>query len=451
MTSKPAAAVAAGAPVNSDIGVAVAFATRNARGRRYVSKENRWYVWTDQRWQPDDLLSTQAAVAALCSELAGYETTPKAQLDMASGQTVSAVERLARFDHRLAASIDQWDRDNLLLNTPGGTINLRHSGPATKHRSEDYITRMTAVAPSDVEHPLWTATLDRVLPDQQAQVFLQRFAGYSLSGDTSAHGLLFCYGSGANGKTVVINTLRGIMGSYATVAATETFMGGAGDRHPTEIAGLKDFRLVTANETEEGRRWNQSRLAELTGGGPVSARFMRGDFFEFVPKFKLLISSNHRPALRGVNEAIRRRLHLLHFAVTIPEGERDPHLEEKLRAEWPAILRWCLDGHALFRERGLQPPASVKAATEDYMTSEDARSRWIDDACELDAEAWTSSRDLFASWCAFARAEGEYIGSQKKLSYELQDLGFKRAMNKERTARGWLGIRLRPTSQEEMI
>lgn len=439
------------APPHSDIGVADAFAERCALVRRYVSKENLWYVWTGQRWQPDDLLTTQAAVAALCSELSNYETTAKAALDMASVQTVSAVERLARFDHRLVASVDHWDRDDLLLNTPGGTIDLRRSGPPVGHRFQDYITRITAIAPSDAGHPLWTATLDRVLPDHQAQVFLQRFAGYSLSGDTSAHGVLFCYGTGANGKTVVINTLRGILGSYATVAATETFMGGAGDRHPTEIAGLKGFRLVTANETEEGRRWNQSRLAELTGGGPVSARFMRGDFFEFVPKFKLVISSNHRPALRGVNEAIRRRLHLLHFAVTIPESERDPHLEEKLRAEWPAILRWCLDGHALFRERGLQPPASVKAATEDYMSSEDARSRWIDEACERDAGAWTSSKDLFASWCAFARAEGEYLGSQKKLSYDLQDLGFKRAMNKERTARGWLGIRLRPSSQEEMI
>src|SRR5207244_2827923 len=131
---------------------------------------------------------------------------------------------------------------------------------------------------------------------------------------------------GANGKSVLISTAAGVLGDYHTTAPIETFTASGGDRHPTEIAGLRGARLVTVTETEEGRRWAESRIKALTGGDKVSARFMRQDFFDFVPQFKLVIAGNHKPGLRSVDEAIRRRFNLVPFGVTIAIEKRDKEL-----------------------------------------------------------------------------------------------------------------------------
>ena len=152
---------------------------------------------------------------------------------------------------------------------------------------------------------------------------------------------------------MLLSTVAGIMGDYHRSAPIETFTASNGDRHPTDLAGLRGARLVTATETEEGRRWAESRIKMLTGGDAVSARFMRQDFFEYKPAFKLFIAGNHKPSLRSVDEAIRRRFHLMPFAVTIPPEERDGELTEKLKAEWPGILAWMIEGALMWQTDGL--------------------------------------------------------------------------------------------------
>ena len=147
--------------------------------------------------------------------------------------------------------------------------------------------------------------------------------GYALTGVTVEHALFFLYGTGANGKSVFVNTIAAILGDYATNAPMDTFMATQGERHPTDMAGLRGARLVTSIETEQGRRWAESRLKALTGGDKISARFMRQDFFEFIPQFKLVVAGNHKPAIRTIDEAMRRRLHLVPFTVTIPPKQRD--------------------------------------------------------------------------------------------------------------------------------
>jgi putative DNA primase/helicase len=163
--------------------------------------------------------------------------------------------------------------------------------------------------------------------------FLQRMAGYSLTGSIQEHALFFHHGVGANGKSTFASVLAGILGDYQRTAPIETFVASWGERHPTDLAGFQGARLVTAIETEEGRRWDETKVKTLTGGDRVSARFMRQDFFEYQPQFKLMIAGNHKPALRSVDEAIRRRLHLVPWAVVIPPAERDKNLGDKLRAE----------------------------------------------------------------------------------------------------------------------
>jgi putative DNA primase/helicase len=221
----------------------------------------------------------------------------------------------------------------------------------------------------------------------------------------------------------------------------ETFTASKGDRHPTELADLRGARLVTASETEEGRNWAESRIKQLTGGDRISARFMRQDFFEFQPTFKLFIAGNHKPTLCSVDEAIRRRFHMIPFAVTIPPNERDGELTEKLKAERPGILKWLIEGCLRWQREKLAPPQAVTAATAEYMEAEDAISSWIGDRCELDPVAWTSSTALFGSWVAWANTAGERVGSQKRLTQKLESHGFRR--HKTRYAQGFCGLRVR--------
>jgi putative DNA primase/helicase len=247
-------------------------------------------------------------------------------------------------DQRIAVTVDEWDADPWLLNTPGGTVDLR-TGQMRESDPRDKLTKVTGVSPDwSCPTPLWDQLLLRAAAgDMELIAFLQRVAGYSLTGSTAEHSLFFIFGTGANGKSTFINAITACAGEYHRVAPIETFTASKNQRHPTELAGLRGARLVTAVETEEGRRWDESKIKALTGGDTVSARFMRRDFFQYTPQFKLLIAGNHKPGLRLVDEAIRRRFNLIPFTVTIPSEERDPDLSEKLKAELPGILAWMID------------------------------------------------------------------------------------------------------------
>lgn len=273
---------------------------------------------------------------------------------------------------------------------------------------------------------MWLSFLNKITAgDKELQSFLQRVAGYSLTGVTIEHALFFAYGTGANGKGTFLNTLTGIMGDYAAVATMETFTASQTDRHPTDLAMLRGARLVTAQETEEGRRWAESRIKALTGGDPITARFMRQDFFTYMPQFKLFMAGNHKPALRNVDEAMRRRLNLIPFAVKIPKNERDPVLADKLRAEWPGILQWMIDGCLAWQAEQLAPPSIVTEATDDYFEAEDAVGLWLAECCVSGPYRTEGSTALFKSWKQWADGTGEWPGSQRRFSQALEARGFR--------------------------
>jgi putative DNA primase/helicase len=247
--------------------------------------------------------------------------------------------------------------------------------------------------------------------------------------------------------------IASILDDYHQAASIETFTVTKSEQHPTDLAGLVGARLVTANETEEGRRWSESRVKQLTGEDLVRARFMRQDFFTYKPQFKLMFNGNHMPALRTVNKAITRRFNRIPFLVVIADEDVDKQLDKKLKKEWPGILAWTIKGCLQRQELGgLNPPAIVTEATESYLENEDILGEWIKECCELDAQAWSSSTDLFTSWKYWAAEREEWVGAVKNFSQRLEDRGgFKPCKNKDKTKRGFRGLRLKEGQKKDPV
>jgi putative DNA primase/helicase len=412
------------APAFSEEALALDFAERFAGELRYVAKWGKWLRYDGARWVFDDTRRTFSYARALCRAAANACNEKKARYIIASAKMRAAVVALAGEDYRLRATVDQWDTDPWLLNTPGGVVDLR-TGRTRPHAIEDYMTKMTAVAPCG-DCPKFKKFLLRTCDgDIEMLKYMQRLFGYSLTGVTTEQALFFLFGGGSNGKGVLTSTVRGILSSYHQTAAMDTFAASEhGERHPTDLAMLRGARLVTSTETEEGARWAESNIKALTGGDAIQARFMRQDFFEFLPQFKLMISGNHKPRLRAVNVAIRRRMNLLPFTVTISDEERDPNLVEKLKKEWPGILVWMVKGCLQWQRIGLKPPQKVINATEDYLDDEDTLGAFINEHCILDVNAEVSSAQLFETWKDWAGENNAYIGSAKMFAGWMGERGF---------------------------
>ena len=422
--------------------LAHSFTRHYHRDWRYVAAWKRWMVWDGQRWRAEDTLAAPDLIRHVCRHASLHAHDPRVATKLAASSTVSGVERLARTDRRHAATADEWDADLWLLNTPGGVVNLQ-TGKLRPHDRADRMTKITTATPEG-DCPIWRQFIDEITGcDQELQFYLQRVVGYALTGSTREHALFFLYGTGANGKSVFVNTLASILGDYVTNAPMDTFMETRTDRHPTDMAGLRGARFVAAIETEQGRRWAESKVKSLTGGDMISARFMCQDFFSFLPQFKLFVAGNHKPAIRNIDEAMKRRLHLIPFTITVPPEKRDPHLQQKLLVERNGILAWavqgCLDWQSLGR---LDPPKQVVDATDEYFEAEDALGRWLEERCMRVANAKALTAELFNDWKQWAEATGEFIGSQRRFS----DLLITRGVEKWRNnmgVRGFHGIGLK--------
>lgn len=436
-------------PGFTDDALALEFTERYAEDWRYVAAWGYWLHWDGSCWRRENTLRAYDLARLVCRGAAVRCNKAKLAAKLASANTVAAVERLSRADRRHAATTDQWDRDPWILNTTSGVADL-HTGQTRAHGRLDYMTKLTAAGIGDEQgNPeRWLTFLNDVTnADQELQRYLARMAGYALTGVTTEHALFFLYGTGANGKSVFLNTLAAVLGDYATNAPMDTFMETRTDKHPTDLAGLRGARLVTSIEVEKGRRWAEAKIKSLTGGDKISARFMRQDFFDYKPQFKLLVAGNNKPSIRDVDEAMRRRLHLVPFTVTIPAEKRNHALAEQLLEERDGILRWAIEGCLDWQRIGLNPPACVLSATEEYLESEDALGRWIQDECQLNPNARAATDELYQSWKAWGEKYGEHIGSMRKFSDDLCKRGFKRARsNRERI---FIGIAKKDTQVQE--
>jgi putative DNA primase/helicase len=427
---------------------ACAFADIYRDRLRYCHDTGAWYEWTGSVWRLNrtDLAFQWARELARRLSLSEPD---RVRYVTSKTSFASGVEKFARSDPTFAVTMEAWDGDPYLLGSPGGTVDLR-TGRLRPSEAREGITRSTAVTPAErADCPLWLRFLDEATGgDADLIRFLQQWSGYALTGATRAQALVFIYGPGGNGKSVFLNVLTEILDAYAATAAMDTFTTSKSDKHPTDLAMLRGARLVTASETEEGRAWAEARIKQMTGGDRITARFMRQDFFTFTPQFKLTIVGNHRPVLQNVDDAARRRFNIVPF--TRKPEQPDPQLEEKLRAEYPAILRWMIEGCLEWQSKGLTRPASVVAATDDYFGEQDLFGQWLQDGCEVESDnpyKAESSTILFQSWRAYAERAGEEAGSQRAFADNLKRRGFEHY--RSYAGRGFKGIRLKPAQRQD--
>jgi putative DNA primase/helicase len=419
-------------------GIATAFAERYRDRLRYDHDRGRWLDWSGAHWREDTTALAFARARNLGREL-GADQKPGTRQRLGKAATAAAVIRLAESDRMFARTSSDWDSDPWLLGTPSGPVDLK-TGELLAPLQHQGITKITAVAPDpDAGCPNWLAFLDQTTDgDAEYIEFLAVMSGYALTGDISEHALFYIHGDGGNGKSVFLNTLSGLLGDYAKAASMDTFVASRGERHPTELAMLRGARMVHASETEQGRAWAENRIKALTGGDPIAARFMRMDFFEYLPQFKLIIVGNHAPVLNNIDVAARRRFNILPFN-NKPENP-DKHLESKLRSEWPGILHWAIQGCLRWQADGLTRPDVVVGATRDYFDSQDVFGQWLDEECETGVNCWALTSALFDAWSYYAKSADAPIGSRKSFGNTLTKRGMRE--DRRRTGRGFKGVKL---------
>lgn len=417
---------------------------RHGKNWRYIAQWDKWYRWSGSHWQEERKKGPIELARNITREALMWPgLTPAARLRVNSAKTAHALLTFVRSDPAIAEVPETFDANPHLLGVPNGQIDLSICKYVEGQR-EAYITKQCAVAPVNQAPQRFISFLHQITDGNTDLInYLQRFAGYCLSGDTSEHALAFLYGTGANGKTTFVQCLLGVLDRYALTAPIETFAETKSERHSTELARLRGARLVATEETGTGTRWNEARIKTLTGGNRISAHFMRQDDFEFQPEFKLLIAGNHKPSMRSVDEAMKRRMHIVPFTVTIPEEDRDPHLKDKLREEWPQILHWMIEGHAAWKDYRLSPPEDIRNATEKYLISNDTLGAWLDDRCER--EGSTEGKVLYADYVHWCDEQGETPWKRRGWSDAMIDRGFKDFIRRlgGPTVRGFDGISLK--------
>jgi putative DNA primase/helicase len=452
LTEAPAAP-ALGAPFLSDQWLALKLVERRRADIRYVPSQGRFLVWDGARYNPDaDLLAedlVKLELRKIAAEVARMGATDKEKREFAekavsicSAARAAAVLKLIQSDRQIAVSAASLDHDPWTLNTPNGMIDLK-TGKVLPADPDQLCTRSTAVA-ADVGGacPVWKRFLAEATGgDKELEDYLQALAGYCLTGSTREQQLTFIWGPGGNGKSVFLNVLCGILGDYARTAPMDAFTASAYERHSTDLAMLQGARLVTASETQAGKRWDEARVKNLTGAEPVTARFMRQDNFTYSPQFKLMFAGNHKPELRNVGEAMRRRFHLVPF--TVKPERVDTELAARLREEWPAILAWMVEGCLRWQREGLSAPAVVREATEQYFVDEDSVGQWLEEECEHRPHSFTETEDLYNSYRERCGRVGEHAYTKKQLAQELANRGLVRGKHPQNRRSGFKGVVLR--------
>jgi putative DNA primase/helicase len=439
----------------TDLGNARRFVAMHRDVIRYVPIWKKWLVWDGRCWKRDDLgtihLMARDTVATMYADAAREEDADRRKklvghaLASESEKRLRAMVSLAEFEEGIAIRESVLDADPWALTVRNGTLDLR-TGELRAPDPTDLLTCALDV-PYDpaAKCPRWKRFLDQIFnADVDLGRFVQCAVGYSLTGSTREQVFIILFGSGANGKSTFLETLRAMLGPLAQSARFESFLVKRGDAIPNDVARMRGARLITASESEGGKRLSESILKQLTGGDTVSARFLHGEFFDFEPTGKVWLCTNHKPDIRGTDLAIWRRVRLVPFTVTIPEAERDRDLPQKLREELPGVLAWAVAGCRDWYANGLGTADAVVKSTDEYRHELDTLGDFLDECCDLGPDLSVTSGDLYAKYKAWAEKGGTVPLSQRTLKLRLEEradgLRIRRANYGVRT---WEGVTLR--------
>jgi len=441
----------------TETGGAELLADRLAGDWRYCQDRNQWVRWTGQLWVFDagDVAITERSKLVAHEFLAEAQRALKADDARAKAfaqfaataqrrQFRRAVIDLAKSEPGILIPFSEFDCDAYLLNCANGTVDLR-TGELRPHSREDKITRVlpwsydTAAA-----CPRWERFLAEILPDAETVEFVRRAIGYTLTADVSEHILFSCFGAGANGKSVLLNTLLHVFGPYGTTAPTSMLVAKQHESHPAEKMVLVGKRLVVFQEIPSGQRLNEALTKALVSGDPDQARAMRENFTTIRPVGKLWLAGNHRLDIREQTEAIWRRYREIPFERTFPEGRRDPALEAKLRGEAPGILVWCARACLEWQSAGLGKSGKVQAATADLRAEMDRLGPFIEECCTVHPSATVPRAALYQAFRSWAERQGSHAVSDKGFAELLRGRGFTSAYGRVngKTARVWQGLGL---------
>lgn len=434
----------------TDLGNAQRFIAKNAADIRFVPAWKTWLVWLGGRWVVDELSEVYRkgidTVREIWKEIPTAESADE-RAEIASHAKRSEAEpriramlAIAEHDAAVVLRPADLDRDPWRLGVENGVLNLR-TGEFRAAKREDLITKScgTHFDPR-ARAPRWEAFLERLQPSEEVRGYLQRVAGYWLTGSTGEQVVFLLHGGGANGKTVFLKVIGFLFGEYGAVADFATFLERRNDGPRTDLARLEGVRFASASEASQGRRLDESVIKQYSGGDTVVARALYQGERQFTPIFKLCLSANHKPPIRGTDYALWRRLHLILFGVTIPELERKKDLADALRAELPGILNWALEGCQEWQRWGLRPPAAVQAATEEYRAESDILGAFIAEKCVKDPSVVTPASELYETYKQWAESGREGVLNRTIFGRELTELGFR--AEKIGTVRRF-GIRLR--------
>ncbi|MCM3567878.1 phage/plasmid primase, P4 family [Neobacillus mesonae] len=351
---------------------------------KYVS-DMGWLIWDGKRWKLDTKKEIERITAKVLRSL--YKSDDEfekkwARMCERRNIRMNSIKDLMPL---VPGSRDDFDRHKYLFNVENGIIDLK-TGKLKAHDRELNLTKLANVEfDENAKCPVWLTFLNQIFKgDKDLIDYMQRLIGYSLTGDISEQGMFFLVGGGSNGKSTFVNTIKKIVGDYGTQTNSETFIKRKNDGANNDIARLAGSRFVSAVESEEGEKLQESLVKTITGGEPITARFLRQEYFEFIPEFKVFFTTNHKPVIGGVDDGIWRRVKIIPFTLSLKPHERDKKLEEKLSMEMPGILNWAVQGCLKWQQSGLKEPKVVLDATGQYKEDMDILAPFLNEACYID-------------------------------------------------------------------
>lgn len=437
----------------TDLGNAERFVARYGDRVRYVTKWDQWLVNTGSRWTLNETgeverLAKRTAKAIYAeASLVEDEDEAKAICKHArasqSRSRLDAMLAVAQSELPIPVRHESLDADPWLLNCENGVVDLRRTGKLLPHDAGLLLTKTTGLEYPDgegIDAPLFEAFLFDIFGgDTELIRFVQRLLGMALVGQQIEHVLPIFYGSGANGKSVLVNIIHAALNDYSMIAPPGLLMTARNDRHPTELVDLFGKRLVVLSETKDGQKLDEGLVKATTGGDRIRARRMREDHWEFTPSHTPIVVTNHKPLVQGDDFGIWRRLRLVPFTVTIPPERQDRHLPDKLRKELPAILRWLVEGCLAWQRDGLQEPDAVRAATDEYRTDSDSFARWLAEECVVTPNAMSKASVLLKRYRDWCESNGENPLSHRRFG---ERLGAQFAKEKQSRGVFYLGLGL---------